>query len=94
MAQISEHINSLNNKIHSYDQMIKMIVNVVSRKGKNNNNHTFQVKLLHNLLLVSIFDTPEKRLLSVDSEIRHEKSTYIISKVTINIILFINTCNV
>ena len=33
--QISEHTNSSNNKIYSYDQMRKIIVNLCSKKGKN-----------------------------------------------------------
>ena len=34
MAQISEHINSSNHKIHSYDQVGKMIVNLSNKKTK------------------------------------------------------------
>ena len=43
MGQSSEHINSSNQKIHSYDQMIKMIVNLGNNKCKNNNNYTWQL---------------------------------------------------
>ena len=32
MDHISEHINSLNQKFHSYDQMIKFILNLGSNK--------------------------------------------------------------
>ena len=32
MAHISEHINSSNYKIHSHDQMKKMIINLGSNK--------------------------------------------------------------
>ena len=38
MAHISEHINSSNHKIHSYDQMRKMIVNLVFNKCEDNNS--------------------------------------------------------
>ena len=34
MAQISEQINSSNEKIHSYDKTIKMIVNLDIKTGK------------------------------------------------------------
>ena len=34
MAQIRQHINLSNHKIHSYDQMSKMIVNLGSKKCK------------------------------------------------------------
>ena len=37
MYQISEHINSSNYKINSYDQMGKMIVNLSNNKCENNN---------------------------------------------------------
>ena len=32
MDQISEHINSSNNKIHSYDKISKIILNLGSKK--------------------------------------------------------------
>ena len=35
-AQISEHINSTNYKIHYYDQRITIRVNIISNKGDNN----------------------------------------------------------
>ena len=66
MAQISEHINSSNHNIHSYYQMIKMTVNLGINKYKNNNTYNFQVTLLNNSLLISIFDTPENYLSNVD----------------------------
>ena len=62
MDQISEHINSSNNKIHSYDQMRKMVVNLGSKKGKNNYNSSPKLTCLQNSLLMSIVDTPEKDL--------------------------------
>ena len=40
MAHISEHINSSNHKINYYDKMRKMIFNLVSKKGKNNDNYS------------------------------------------------------
>ena len=60
MDQIIEHTNYLNHKIHSYNQMIKNIVNLGSKKCKNNNNSTCQLNHPQNLLLMSIVDTPEK----------------------------------
>ena len=60
MAWISEHINLSNQKIHSYDQMRKIIVNLIIKKYEDNNNSTCQLNHLHNSLLVSIVDTPEK----------------------------------
>ena len=89
----SEHINSLNHKIHSYDQIIKMIVNLGNNKCENNNNSTFQLSSLQNSSFMSIVDTPEQDLSNVDLEIRHVKSTYIFNKLIINVILFLNICN-
>ena len=60
MAQISEHANYSNHKIHYYDQMIKMIVNLGIKNCEDNNNCTFQLNHTHNSLLMSIVDTPEK----------------------------------
>ena len=66
MAQISEHINSSNQKINYYYQMIKNIFNLGSKKFENNINSTFQLSHLQNSLLVSIVGTPEKYLSNVD----------------------------
>ena len=81
-------------KIHFYYKMSKIILNLGSNKFKNNNNSTYQLSCLFNLLLISIVDTHEKDLSNVDSEIRHDKITYIFSKFIINIISLLNTCNV
>ena len=68
MAQISEQINSSNNKIHSYYQVIKMIVNLVSKKEENNDTSSCQLTCIKNSLLMSIVDTPEKDLSNVDQK--------------------------
>ena len=91
MDQISEHINSSNHKIHSYDQIRKSIVNLGSNKCENNNNSTFQISCLQNLLLMSIFDTPEKYLSNVDcksdmikvrtSSVSHHQQTFLVQYV-------------
>ena len=60
MAQISELINSSNQRIHSYDQMIKMIANLGITKGENNDNSSPQLINIYNSLLMSIVDTPKK----------------------------------
>ena len=57
MDQISEHIKSSNHKIHSHDQMSKMVVNLGRNKFEYNNNSTCQLNHLHNSLLMSIVDT-------------------------------------
>ena len=65
MAQITEHINSSKRKINSYDQMSKKIFNLGSKKYKNKNKFTCQLRRLHNSLLMSIVDTPEKDLSNI-----------------------------
>ena len=60
MAHISEHCNSSNHKIHSYDQMSKIIVNLGSNKCKKNNISYCQLNRLQNSLSMSIVETPEK----------------------------------
>ena len=94
MDQITEHINSSNQKIHSCDKMRKMTVNLGSNKFENNNNSTCQLIRLHNSLLMNIFDTPEKDLSNVYLEILHNKITYIFITLITNIILLFNTCNI
>ena len=47
MAQISEHINSSNHKIHSHDQMGGIIVNLSNNKFENNNNSTGHLIHIH-----------------------------------------------
>ena len=66
MAHIIENINSSNHNIFSYDKMIKIIVNLVSKKYENNINYTCQLKCMHSLLLMIIENTPEKDLSNVD----------------------------
>ena len=73
MAQISEHINYSNHKIHSYDQMSKMVVNLGSKKCKNNNISAFQLNHPQDLLLMSIFDIPEKSVSNVDRKLDKRK---------------------
>ena len=57
---------------HFYYQMIKLIVNLGSKKCEKSNNFTFQLSRIQNLLLMSIVDAPEKDVSNVDSEIRHD----------------------
>ena len=59
MDQISKHINYTNKKTHSYDKMRKMIVNLVSKKGDNNDNSYPQLSRLHNSLLMIIVEYNE-----------------------------------
>ena len=68
MDQVSEHMNSSNPKIHSYDQMIKMVVNVGSKETKNKDNSSPQLTDIENSLRMSIFDTPEKDLSNVNGK--------------------------
>ena len=79
MARISEHINSSNHKIYSYDQIRKMIVNLGSKKCQNNKNSTCQLNRLRNSLLMSIVDTPEKDVSKFDRKLYKRKIyTYLI----------------
>ena len=50
MTQISQHVNSTNHKIHSYDKMSKMIVNLGSNKDDKNDDHSPQLSHLQNSL--------------------------------------------
>ena len=65
MDQTSEHINSSNHKIYSYGQMRNIIVNLGIIKWEDSNKSTYQLNHLHNLLLMSIVDTPEKSVSNV-----------------------------
>ena len=73
MDQISEYIHSSNQKIHSYDQMGKMIVNLSNNKCENNNKYTGHLIQIQKSLLMSIFDTPEKDVLNVNRKADKEK---------------------
>ena len=85
MDKISEHINFSNHKIHSYDRMIKIILNLGSKRCKNNNNLTFQLTRLQDSLLMSIVETPEKDLSNPDckSDIRKERTYSVMSSPTL-----------
>ena len=66
MAQISKHNNSSIHKVYSYDQMIKMIVHIVSKKCENSDTYLCQLTYIYNSLLMSTVDTPENNLSYVD----------------------------
>ena len=51
---------------NSYYQMIKIIVNLGSKKCENNDTSNFQITGLQNSLLMSIVKTPEKDLSNID----------------------------
>ena len=45
LAQISKHINPPNNKIHSYDQKVNIIVNLSNKKCKTTTNpHAISIR--------------------------------------------------
>ena len=73
MDQISEHINSSNHNINSYDQMGTMIVNLSNKKCKNNNKSTGNLNHIHKLLFVIIVETPEKGVSNVDRKLDKRK---------------------
>ena len=62
-----------------------MIFNLGSKKGENNSNSTCQLRRLHNLLLMSIVDTPENYLPNVDhkSDMRKVRTSSIKSSSTL-----------
>ena len=65
MDQISERINSSNQKIHYYYQMGTIVVNLSNKKFENNNNSTDHLNHIQKLFLISIVDTPEKDVSNV-----------------------------
>ena len=73
MAHIIERINSSNNKIHSYDQMGKIIVKLSNKKWENNKNSTGHLNNIQKSLLMSIVDTPEKNVSNVDRKVDKRK---------------------
>ena len=73
MAHISKHIKSSNHKIHYYDNMGKIIVNLGNKKCKNNNNSTGHINHIQISLLTSMVDTPEEGVSNVDRKLEHRK---------------------
>ena len=73
MAQISEHNNSSNNKIHFYNQKRKMVFHLGNNKFEDNNNSTCKLKYLQNSLLMIIVDTPENYVSNVDRKLDKRK---------------------
>ena len=72
MDHISKHINS-SKKNHSHDKMSKIVVNLGSKKFENNNNSTWQLNNIQNLLLMSIVDNPENYISNVDRKLDERK---------------------
>ena len=73
MDQISQHINSSNNKSYSLDKIIKTIVNLGSKKREDKNSSTCQLNHLKNLLTIIIVDIPEKNVSKLDRKIDKSK---------------------
>ena len=73
MAQVSEHINYSNHKMHYHDQMGKMIVNLSHIKFENNKNSTGHLNNIHKLLLMSIIGTPENKVSNFDRKVDNKK---------------------
>ena len=63
-------VNNLITQINQIIPMInkKMVVNFSSNKGKNNDNSSNQINRLHNSLIISIVNTPEKYLSNFDGK--------------------------
>ena len=59
MYHISENFNYSNQKIHSNDQIIKIIVYLGSNKCEYNKKSTWKLNQPQNSLLTSIVDNPE-----------------------------------
>ena len=59
MAHVRERSNYSNQRIHSYEKMSKMIVNLGSMKGKNNDKSSYKLTCLQNILLMNIINTSE-----------------------------------
>ena len=68
MYQISQHNNYTNKIIHSYTQMIKMIMNLSIKKGDKNDDSSPKLTHIQNTLLIVIFDTPENYLSRVEGK--------------------------
>ena len=60
MYQISQHINTTNRKLHSYNQMSRKIVNLGVKKVDKNDNLFPKVMNIQNYLLMRIIYTSKK----------------------------------
>ena len=77
MAQTSQPSNLTNHKIHYCDQMIKMIVNLGSKKGDKNDDSSLKLTNLHNSVLIKIVDTNECIYLVVKESQLQSKCTHL-----------------
>ena len=68
MDQINEQHNYTNQKVHSFDQVKTMVVNVGSEKCGNNYNSSPKISHLQNSLLMSIVLAPEKDVSCVEGK--------------------------
>ena len=74
MKQLSEHSNPNNYRIHYFYQMSKIIVYLLRKKGISNDVSYLKLADIHNPLLMSTFDTPEK-------DVSHPEGYFITRKV-------------
>ena len=68
MDQVSENINYTNHKIHSYDQMRIMVVNLGGKKVDDYKKSSTKLSCPQNSLLMIIVDTTEKGLYNVEGK--------------------------
>ena len=77
MDQISQRLNPKNHRICSYDHTRENILHLSGNKGGRNDDSSPKLTHLHNYLLISIFDTPEK-------DVSHSEWKLLTSKVCIS----------
>ena len=80
MTQISQHINSTNEKNHSYNKTINCFVTIDSNKCDNNDNSYPQLYHIQNSVLMRIVDIPENNLSHVEGkEVTRKLCTYVVN---------------
>ena len=79
MNHVRESIHYSNHKIIIFDQISEIIVHLGSKKCENNYTSSFKLTYQNNQLLMSIVDTTEKDLSSVDGkyDIRKVRTTLV-----------------
>ena len=60
MKQLGEHINYINQNIHAFDQISKIVFYLGSKKGVINDEYSPKLTDIYTYLSISIVDTPEK----------------------------------
>ena len=88
MKQLNGHMNSTNQKIHSFDNIGKSIIDLVIKKGGGNDEYYSELTDVHNSSLMGIVVTTEN--VSLMTKNHNQESAYVLCQFFFCVIFMLN----